>query len=302
MKRTVERVKKQVDDAQKAQTDAMAAMCRDAAAAGDYRIFLGPTALPQCKDPQYKAPFCASTKGYKGYESLLGANDPKALSDVTSYCGTSADAILKDLCSRATAEKEYRFSRAAAPPKPRPSPRRNAPPAVHRGASEQRPGILRHVRGEAPQVTTGPCPPAGMPWNHPSSSKTRRGSLAPRAREEPASSCPSCAQCPSAGSAAAASAAHTAAIGLEAARRAVGRGRRGRRRRSRPMPLFRRRRPLSAGRAELSRRAGRNAPLGARAGCAARAGVARQDHDGARPARRAFRSRRPRGDQLEGRA
>jgi len=109
MKRTVEHAKKQADDAQKAQADAMAAMCRDAAATGNYRMLLGPTALPQCKDPQYKPPFCAFTKGYKGYDNLLAANDPKVMSDVMSYCGTSGDAILKDLCSRATAEKEYRF-------------------------------------------------------------------------------------------------------------------------------------------------------------------------------------------------
>jgi uncharacterized protein DUF3617 len=105
LKKTIERAQKQADDAVKAQADAMAAACRDGAASANYHLFVGANA--QCKSADQKAAFCGAVKTAKGFNAVSGANDP--LAEVMSFCGTSADAIKKDLCSKAVADKQYTF-------------------------------------------------------------------------------------------------------------------------------------------------------------------------------------------------
>lgn len=107
--RVIERAKKQSEDAQKAQVDAMAAMCREGAASVNRYAFIGPAA--QCKTPELEAAFCKSVASEKGYEGLLreGNGETKILAEVAAFCGTTGEAIRADLCPKALAGASLDF-------------------------------------------------------------------------------------------------------------------------------------------------------------------------------------------------
>jgi hypothetical protein len=111
--RAMQRAQKQAADAQEylpgGSKDPMIAACNEAAASGNRSMFMGPGA--QCKKPEQKEAFCKAAvtrKAFDGYIKEAGGQQTVA-KEVTAFCGTSIDFVLKNLCADALAHEDLTF-------------------------------------------------------------------------------------------------------------------------------------------------------------------------------------------------
>jgi hypothetical protein len=113
MQRTIDRAKKQAAEAEEyvpgGSKDPMIAICNEGAASGNRSLFIGPSA--QCKKPDQKAVFCRNAVTRKAFDTYVreGQGQMTVVSEVASFCGTTADAVVKDLCPKALDTEDLTF-------------------------------------------------------------------------------------------------------------------------------------------------------------------------------------------------
>jgi hypothetical protein len=122
--RAMQRAQQQAAEAQEylpgGSKDPMIAACNEAVAAGNRSMFMGPSA--PCKKPEQKAAFCKGAVTDKAFRSYVreGNGQMTVASEVATFCGTSVDFVLKDLCSKAAATEDLDFLGSHCPEQAKP--------------------------------------------------------------------------------------------------------------------------------------------------------------------------------------
>lgn len=108
-KRQIAAMERQAEQASADHNEAVARMCREAAAGVAIDMFLPPASM--CSSPEDKAALCAALETEKGFAGVAGRppQESPQLAKASEFCGVDTEEVRKRVCANALSSRSYKF-------------------------------------------------------------------------------------------------------------------------------------------------------------------------------------------------
>ncbi len=107
--RQIAAIERQAEQAAADQNEAVARMCREAAAGVAIDMFVPPASM--CSSPEHKAALCAALETEKGFAGVAGRTPEESpqLAKASEFCGVDPEEVRNRVCKTARANRSYTF-------------------------------------------------------------------------------------------------------------------------------------------------------------------------------------------------